>query len=101
MRTAQSDANFDQETSTLSWRALNSLAKEYGSPAVDYDRFAAQWDAEEQQPPEKQILHRLIQSFDGSGIVLKTQEKEQPMRGKEATGQVEKMAKRATAKAIG
>ena len=37
-----------------------------GSPAIDYDRFAARW---EQDP----ILKKIVDRFDGQGVVLKTQ----------------------------
>ena len=89
MRSLQSDANIDQETSSLTWRALNSLAKDQGAPAIDYDRFAARWESDP-------ILKALVSKFDGSGLTLKTKEKDNPPVQAEPTGEVEKMAKRAT-----
>jgi hypothetical protein len=65
-----------------------------GSPAIDYDRFAARW---EQDP----ILKKIVDRFDGQGVVLKTQaHQEQPGQGKPQPQEIDKMAKRATAKAF-
>jgi hypothetical protein len=68
----QAGANNAQESEVETWKELQ-LA---GIP-VDYDRFAARWDQEEQLPPEQQELHNLVARFDSQGIVLKTKNKEQ------------------------
>jgi hypothetical protein len=65
-----------------------------GNPAIDYDRFAARW---EQDP----ILKKIVDRFDGQGVVLKTQvHQDQPEQGKPKPKELDKMAKRATAKAF-
>ena len=52
----------------MTWRALNSITASYGSPEIDYERFSAQYDAED----ENGILHQLVDRFDHDGIVIKT-----------------------------
>ena len=63
------------------------------SDAEAYDAFAARWD----DPQEGPLLKKFIDRFDGQGVVLKTNNQEdRQQRGGEKTGEVEKMAKRAT-----
>ncbi len=102
LNSLKSDANFDNETSQISYRALNALTKDDGAPAMDYVRFSAAWDAEEKLPPEKQELHNLVDRFDGNGITLKTRDKdsEVPKGNPKASG-IQSMAKRAAAKELG
>lgn len=96
MQSVLSNANFDQATSSLTWRALNALASQQGAPAVDYKRFDKRW----QDEGEEGILHQLVDRYDGQGLVLKTDEHEHPeVQGKPKQGQISAMAKRATAKA--
>jgi len=39
---------------------------------IDYDMFAARWEAEDQiQDPKKKVLHNLIKDFDDNGVVIK------------------------------
>ncbi len=98
----KSDADFDNETSQISYRALNSLTKDDGAPAMDYVRFAAMWDAEEKLPPEQQELHNLVDRFDGSGITLKTHDKDSEIpKGNPKASGIQSMAKRAAAKELG
>lgn len=102
LKSLRSDANFDSETSSMTWRALNSLTKEQGGPAIDYKRFAARWDQEERLPPEEQTLHKLVRSFDGQGLVIKTDEqKDQVPKGEPKQNRIQAMAKRASAKELG
>jgi len=81
----------------LSWDAVNQLGQQYGSPDIDYDRFAARWESDP-------ILKKLVDRFDGHGLVIKTQKHaEQPEQGnpeKKAANAVDQMAKSATKKAI-
>jgi len=102
LQSIQSNSNFKDETNALTYRALNSLTRDDGAPAIDYDRFAALWDAEEGKPPEQQIIRNLVKSFDGNGVVIKTHEKEneQP-KGEPKTSRIQAMAKRASAKELG
>lgn len=102
LQSLKSDANFDNHTSQITWRALNSLTKDAGAPAVDYERFAALWDAEENLPPEQQDLHNIVGSFDGQGVTLKTHDKDSEItKGKPKTSGIQSMAKRAAAKELG
>lgn len=96
MQSVLADANFDQQTSALTWRALNSLASEQGAPSVDYKRFDARW----QEEGDGGVLHRLVDRYDGHGLVLKTDKHEQPEVKGQKGNEVSKMAKRATAKAF-
>lgn len=76
----------------MTWDALQQM----GIP-MSYRAFAARWDQEDQLPPEKQVLHKLVSKFDGSGVTLKTSEEEPEVGGGEGgQSEVEKMAKRAT-----
>ena len=63
------------------------------SDSEAYDAFAARWD----DPQEGPLLKKFIDRFDGQGVVLRTNNQEdRPQQGGEKTGEVEKMAKRAT-----
>lgn len=77
----------------MTWRALNAICQNDGAPAIDFERFAARYDAED----ETGILHQLVSNFDKSGLVLKTADSEEqaPMGQPEQTDTVEKMAKHA------
>ncbi len=78
----------------LTWGALQNA----GIP-IDYRAFSAQWDAESNNPPEKQPLHNLVAKFDGTGLTLKDgAPRNEPEVGNdsEPAGEVSKMAKRAT-----
>lgn len=89
LRALQSDANNKGVESKLTWQALANATAQMGAPAIDYDRFAARWDAE---PELKQIVDR----FDGNGLVINTNDQAGQLPQGQDTGQVEKMAKRAT-----
>ena len=52
----------------MTWRALNSAVRVNGAPFLDYERFAAQYDSED----ESGILHQLVDRFDNNGLVIKT-----------------------------
>ena len=98
----RSDADFDNHTSQITWRAINSLTKDDGAPAIDYTRFAALWDAEANLPPEDQDLHNIVSGFDGQGVTLKTHDKDSEVtKGKPKTSNIQSMAKRAAAKELG
>lgn len=77
----------------MTWQALNAINRNYGNPSIDYERFAAQYDAEDEQG----ILHQLVSQFDHNGLIIKTNQSElgqQPTNP--STGAVERMAKHAT-----
>lgn len=66
---------------------------------INYDAFSARWDEESMLSPEQQILHKLVDRFDGNGLVLKTQDTQDQVgqqSQEEKPGEVSKMAKRAT-----
>ena len=82
----------------MTWQALNQTGQQYGSPDIDYDRFAARWESDP-------ILKKLVDRFDGRGLVIKTNKHDdQPMQGnpekKKAANAVDQMAKSATKKAM-
>lgn len=90
LRALQSAANNSGSESQMTWKALASASAKMGAPAIDYDRFAARWDSDP-------ILKQLVDRFDANGVVIKTNNKENNMpQGQGQTGEVEKMAKRAT-----
>lgn len=82
----------------MTWRAINAAGQANGAPAIDYERFAAQYDAED----ENGILHHLVDRFDQNGLVIKTNvtSPQNQMPAQPATGAVEKMAKSATSRAF-
>jgi beta-lactamase regulating signal transducer with metallopeptidase domain len=41
---------------------------------MDYQMFAARWEAESNLPDEKQVLHKHVKDFDKHQIVIKTRE---------------------------
>ena len=96
LRGLQSSADRSNVPATMTWRALNSVGRSNGTPEIDYDRFAAQWDSED----ETGILHQLVDNFDKNGIVVKTHSQEQePQQAKKgAESAVTKMAKHALKK---
>jgi len=74
------------------WQSL----QDQGIP-VDYQAFVKRWKDEEGLPEEQQVLHKLVHDFDDTRLVVKTgEEPGASQNGGEQTGQVEKMAKRAT-----
>jgi hypothetical protein len=75
----------------MTWIALNQACKNLGAPSIDYDRFAARWETDP-------VLKQLVDRFDGSGLVIKTNEKEPNMKTSHKEREVSKMAKRATHK---
>jgi hypothetical protein len=79
----------------MTWDAINKMGQDYGAPDIDYDRFAARWESDP-------VLKQLVARFDGQGVVIKTNKKaDHPMQGEPPKpGEVAKMAKRATAKAL-
>ena len=59
---------------------------------VSYDAFSARWDSQDEGP----ILKKLVDKFDGVGLTIKTNDKEQlPHSGHKET-EMHRMAKRAT-----
>ena len=94
LRALQASANNSGSEAPMSWRALNQTGAQMGSPTIDYDRFAAQWEAED----ETGVLHQLVDRFDGHGLVIKTnaQQPNKPEQGQGKTGMMAQAAKRAT-----
>ena len=95
LRALQSRADNDGSGATLTWDAINAMGQEYGSPDIDYDRFAARWESDP-------ILKKLVDRFDGHGLVIKTREGEdQPEQGNpEKKSAIDSMAMSATKKAL-
>ena len=98
MQNLQSAADHKGTEAPMTWDALNQTGQQYGAPDIDYDRFAARWESDP-------ILKKLVDRFDGHGLVIKTQKHaEQPEQGnpeqKQAASAVDAMAKSATKKAM-
>ena len=98
LRALQSAADHKGTEAPMTWDALNQTGQQYGAPDIDYDRFAARWESDP-------ILKKLVDRFDGHGVVIKTQKHaEQPEQGnperKQAASAVDAMAKSATKKAM-
>lgn len=91
LRALQAAADNSNTEAPMTWTALNRAASNYGAPAIDYDRFAARWETD---PVLKQIVDR----FDGSGLVIKTQAQsdEPEVAQQQDTGAVSQMAMAAT-----
>ena len=97
----KNDADENSETATWTWKALGAQSAQRGGPRVDYEGFAQRWDAEESLPPEQQVLHKLVKRFDGSDVTFNTVEKSAQIEKGKQGNEMSKMAKRATAKAMG
>ena len=99
MQSAEANAG---STTPIRWDALNAELIAAGAPPLgdnnhghdtSYTAFSARWD----DPQEGPLLKKFIDRFDGQGVVLRTNNQEdRPQQGGEPTGEVEKMAKRAT-----
>ena len=96
LRALQSAANNTNSEAPMTWIALNRAGQNFGSPAIDYDRFAARWESDP-------ILKQLVDRFDGHGLVIKTNansEEPEQQGAEQGGGGVEQMAKHATANAF-
>jgi len=91
LRALQSAANNQGSEAQMTWKALNASDSGMGSPNIDYDRFAARWETDP-------ILKQLVDRFDGNGLVIKTNNKEQIPQGQHKEREISRMAKRATHK---
>ena len=91
LRALQAAADNQNSEAPMTWTALNRAASNYGAPAIDYDRFAARWETDP-------ILKKLVDRFDGTGLVIKTNEKEPSTQTSHKEKEVSRMAKRATRK---
>lgn len=91
LRALQSAANNQGTSAPMTWTALSNAGSNYGSPTIDYDRFAARWESDP-------ILKQLVDKFDGSGLTIKTNQKDQVPQGQSKEREISKMAKRATSK---
>ena len=94
IRAIQSNANQTKTGASLSWDAINNMGQQFGAPGIDFDRFAARFDSDP-------VLQGMVDNFDKSGIVLKTQSSQQQAQpGQQAPEQGNPMmaaaAKRAT-----
>jgi CTP:molybdopterin cytidylyltransferase MocA len=51
----------------------DTLSQEMGDGGnMDYDMFAARWEAEDQiQDPKAKILHNLVSNFDENQVIIK------------------------------
>lgn len=90
LRALQTTANNQHSEAPLSWDSVNQLGQQYGAPDIDYDRFAARWDADP-------VLKQLVARFDGHGLVVKTKNKEdETEQGDTKPSMMDKAAERAT-----
>lgn len=95
LRNLVSQANSQQQTSYLSWSALNNLMQNVGKEQFDYDSFKKSYDT-------NPIVQNLVHKFDAKGIELKTQ-KTTPKKAEtgEKESSISKMAKSATKRRLG
>lgn len=93
LRALQSAANNQGSEAQMTWKALNAADAGMGSPNIDYDRFAARWETDP-------ILKKLVDRFDGHGLVIKTNNKEQLPQGQHKEREISRMAKNATKRAF-
>jgi hypothetical protein len=92
LRALQSAADNQNSEAPMTWTALNHAGQTMGAPMIDYDRFAARWESDP-------ILKKLVDRFDGAGLVIKTNNGEDPQRTSHKEKEhsaVSQMAKRAT-----
>ena len=91
LRALQATANNQGTQAPLTWKALNNADTGFGAPNIDYDRFLARWE----DPAEGPMLKKLVDRFDGTGIVIKTNTKDQVPKGAHKELEMSRMAKRA------
>ena len=94
LRNLISQANSQQQTSYLSWPALNNLMQNVGDEQFDYDSFKSSYDS-------SPMIKAMVKRFDARGVELKTRKKDNktPQGGSDNT--ISKMAKSATNRRIG
>ena len=88
-------ADTQDQPAYLSFDAMNTIMKNLKKPQFDYDGFKRIYD----ENPE---IQPLVKNFDSKGITLYTK-KEAPSdapKGQKTDGKVDKMAQRATSKAV-
>ena len=71
------------------WPELQTKLRSSGMN-IRYDSFKQRW--ENPQGPEDQILHQLVDRFDGNGLVLKTGEAELPQGNQSEKSSIGQMA---------
>lgn len=93
LRALQSTANSKHTLAPMTWDALNQMGHQYGAPDIDYDRFAARWETDP-------ILKKLVDRFDGHGLVVNTDAKEPKLPQGQKTGMIDRAASAATKRAL-
>ena len=93
LRALQSSADNKNAEAPMTWRALSQAAANLGAPNIGYDEFAARWESDP-------ILKKLVDRFDASGLVIKTNNKADKPAHKEPEGIVNRTAKHAARKAF-
>lgn len=97
LRALQSAAKNSNSPAPMTWKALSIANQNNGAPAIDQERFAAQWDAE----GEDGMLHQIVDRFDNTGLVLKTANSDQLSGlGKEKESSISKIAKQVARKSF-
>jgi hypothetical protein len=93
--TLQHRANSKNQPAQYSWEALNHILQNVNGSSLNYEAFKSDYDSDE-------TIKNIIKNFDANGLTIKTHNREddQPV-GDKGENDVNKMAKRATAKAIG
>jgi hypothetical protein len=93
LRAVQSSANQKNTSASLTWDAINNMGQQFGAPGVDFDRFAARFDSDP-------VIQGMVDNFDKSGIVIKTNQAQQQAPDQQAPEEGKPMmaaaAKRAT-----
>jgi hypothetical protein len=98
-------ADREGNSETISWDAINQLGSRYGAPTIDWDRFKARFEPQNQNDPvaqaDAQELRKLVSRYGSDGITLNTHNKEpKGHQGGEGESEVTKMAKSATKRAL-
>ena len=76
-------ANSNSPQVPASWATLSQEMGDGGN--MDYDMFAARWDAEDnEQDPKKKILHNLVSNFDKNQLIIKVHGDQPQVKGAEA-----------------
>jgi hypothetical protein len=71
LRTLQARADSKKTSAQFSWDAISRMMQNISGQEMDYDLFKLEFDA-------NPALKKLVDRFDGKGIVIKTKEKSQP-----------------------
>lgn len=70
IRTLQARADSKKTSAQFSWQAISKMMQNVSGQEMDYDLFKMEFD-------KNPALKKLVDRFDGQGLIIKTKEKQQ------------------------